>query len=155
VTPAGLPAVRTVVFRGWLWNTCTLMMITDARSSKLQVQPASPLHGGGGLRPYPPALWYQICHPTLHPMTTRTGTRLSQPPLFSPSPHPPRSSLPSPAGHRGAEAVRDRVVPRKDPRAVPHQGRRARRLSRRTEPEAVPRTGDGLARPERQRAGAV
>jgi len=35
VTPAGLPAVRTVVFRGWLWSTCTMMMITDARSGKL------------------------------------------------------------------------------------------------------------------------
>eukprot|EP00967_Tisochrysis_lutea_P153651 scaffold303729_cov30-Tisochrysis_lutea.AAC.1 len=36
VTPDGLPAVRTLVFRGWLWQTCTLMMITDARSSKLE-----------------------------------------------------------------------------------------------------------------------
>eukprot|EP00955_Chlamydomonas_euryale_P037859 350905-Chlamydomonas_euryale.AAC.10 len=42
VTPAGLPAVRTVVFRGWLWSTQTLAMITDARATKLADIAAQP-----------------------------------------------------------------------------------------------------------------
>ena len=28
------PRVRTVVFRGWLWDTCTLTFVTDLRSAK-------------------------------------------------------------------------------------------------------------------------
>ena len=28
------PRVRTVVFRGWLWETCTLTFVTDLRSAK-------------------------------------------------------------------------------------------------------------------------
>ncbi len=35
ITPAGLPACRTVVFRGFLHNTDHLTAITDARSTKM------------------------------------------------------------------------------------------------------------------------
>ena len=36
------PRVRTVVFRGWLWDTTTLTMVTDLRSSKCEEIAHSP-----------------------------------------------------------------------------------------------------------------
>lgn len=42
VTTEGRPAVRTVVFRGFLWDTCSITFITDARSSKIEEMMQNP-----------------------------------------------------------------------------------------------------------------